>query len=141
MPEYNVHLINPTSTNIRGTADTPEGAAKLAIDEVYAALCHECARQRDDGEWELYTVQDADGEVVLDNSVDRPARRITEPADADKLPVGTLVINDGGQVAQRAEGSGVWWQLLGSSQHWDSETLIGTGWITVLPIPAGAVAE
>ena len=64
-----------------------------------------------------------------------PARVITDPAAADLLPIGTVVVNDGGQVAQLYDGPGAWWQVL-DNDPLDSSALIGTGSITVLHTPA-----
>lgn len=74
-------------------------------------------------------------DVILAAGWRPPARVITDPAEADALPIGTVVINDGGQVAQRYDGMGGWWQVLDGDQ-WESASLIGTGWIRVLDIPA-----
>lgn len=63
-------------------------------------------------------------------------RVIDNPEDLDTLPIGTVVINDGGQVAQRYDGMGGWWQVLDGDQL-DSADLIGTGWVKVLHTPAG----
>lgn len=63
-----------------------------------------------------------------------PLRRVETAADADRLSIGTVVMNDGGQVAQRYDGAPVWWQVLDGDQV-DSADLIGTGYITVLHDP------
>ena len=63
-----------------------------------------------------------------------PVRIITDAADLDALPIGTVVMNDGGQIAQRYDGPGVWWQVLDNDQY-DSADLIGTGHVTVLHEP------
>jgi hypothetical protein len=64
-----------------------------------------------------------------------PAQVITDPAAADQLPAGALVITDAGVVAQRYDGMGGWWQVLDGDPIGNSAELIGTGSIEVLRIP------
>lgn len=65
MPEFVVLFTTTTSTAIRVEADTPEQAEAVAADELPGSLCHQCSRERDQGDWELHSVEDKDGTVVL----------------------------------------------------------------------------
>jgi hypothetical protein len=64
-----------------------------------------------------------------------PAQAITDPTEADRLPAGAVVITSAGQVAQRYDGMGGWWQVLDGDPIDSSAELIGTGSIEVLRIP------
>ncbi|WP_280185482.1 MULTISPECIES: hypothetical protein [Nocardia] len=65
MAEYSAWFANVTTTNVRVEADSPQQAADIASKRVHASLCHQCARERDDGDWELTAVEDAAGNIVL----------------------------------------------------------------------------
>lgn len=77
-------------------------------------------------------------EAVIADGWRPPARVITDPWAADQLPAGAVVMNDGGQVAQRYDGMGGWWQVLDGDPIDSSAELIGTGSITVLHTPGTA---
>lgn len=64
MSEFNLWFANTTSTNIRVDADNLEQAEEIASDELPGSLCNQCSRQRDDGEWELSSIEDAEGNVL-----------------------------------------------------------------------------
>lgn len=64
MPEFNAWFTNPTSTNVRMNVDTLEQAEEAAANALPGGLCNNCSRQRDDGDWELYSIEDADGNVL-----------------------------------------------------------------------------
>lgn len=87
MPDYIVNFTNPTGFSRRVTADTPEDAETAAAEHLPGSLCHQCARERDDGDWDLNSVEDADGNVVMTIPLYAHVWAVSYAGHGDEMPV------------------------------------------------------
>ncbi|GAB3484222.1 hypothetical protein [Azotobacter salinestris] len=114
MAEFSVTLLIDASTSMTVTADTPEDAAELAMDEAgNPSLCHYCSGKMDVGDVYAARVYDGDKEVLdtdwtaqqlaaAEKQVEKLEKRVAEleqaEQDAVKVPRGLLecYLNGGG---------------------------------------------
>lgn len=67
MPKFRVYLQNNTSGTVEVEATDVDDAIDKAYEEFdYPGLCHQCARERNDGEWFAEAVADEEGKILTE---------------------------------------------------------------------------